>query len=359
MPSSSRSGRGWSSICPGAERLVSYRVAQADLACDRTALVSVWARNLAGPTEERLGWLYSAEGGGRCWLLRTQEGDVVGSTGLAPRRLRIGGRDVPAGQAVDLAVDREHRTLGPAVTLQRALLAELEGVGISLAYAFPNHSSEPILARAGYRTVGAMIRWVKPLRVSHLLRGRLPRWAAARTLSAPVDWAFAAASRDRRIRPPRDLAVTVVDRVEPRFDDLFERAAGQFGLVGDRSAAYLAWRFQRNPERRYEILVLRRGDVLRGYVVYRIDAGIARVADLLADAPESWEWLLAACIGRARAAGLGAVSLVYLGAADVQESLARFGFYQRGRDTSVMVHGEPLSLPPTGEWHLTEADRDA
>ena len=75
----------------------------------------------------------------------------------------LGGQRIEAGVLVDLAVSPAHRTLFPALLLQKSLLAAgLEAREV--LYAFPNQKAAAVFQRAGYRHIGLMTRYVRVLR---------------------------------------------------------------------------------------------------------------------------------------------------------------------------------------------------
>jgi len=64
-----------------------------------------------------------------------------------------------------------------------------------------------------------------------------------------------------------------VERVGPRFDELFRRVRDGYGLLVVRDAAYLAWRYLARPDVRYELWTARRGRRLAGWGVFRREDG--------------------------------------------------------------------------------------
>src|SRR5262249_28885102 len=99
----------------------------------------------------------------RCWLLLAGD-QVVGTAGLGLRRLFLDGVTAQVGLASDFAVDPEHRSVQPALQLQKAVLACL-GDDLPLIYGLPNRKSSAVFRRLGYQEVGTLRRFVKVLRV--------------------------------------------------------------------------------------------------------------------------------------------------------------------------------------------------
>src|SRR5262249_2896546 len=131
------------------DRRMAYTLCEADLARDRDELESLWARNFADQGGHRCDvYTSNPDGPGTVWLLRTAEGKAVGATGLVSRAFGAG----QIGQAINLAVDVGHRSAGPALMLQRAVVAaagerQLPLLGVSV-------TAEAVQKRAGYRELG-------------------------------------------------------------------------------------------------------------------------------------------------------------------------------------------------------------
>ena len=106
---------------------MTYLVRPADPKNDAAAVLGLWDRNSWPADRGRYMWMYeeSAPLPSFLWLAMTRAGETVGSAGLLGRRVRIGPGEAVVGQAVNLVVDARHRTLGPAVQLQRAVTASL------------------------------------------------------------------------------------------------------------------------------------------------------------------------------------------------------------------------------------------
>src|SRR5690242_8727773 len=106
----------------------------------------LWAENLPvrGSVDRKLSWLYREapdppEG---VFMLAAQDGDGgdrrwVGTAGVLIRRVQVAERELRAGVLADLAVERAHRSVAPALTLTRSVRDWAVG-HLDLAYGFPN-----------------------------------------------------------------------------------------------------------------------------------------------------------------------------------------------------------------------------
>jgi hypothetical protein len=268
-----------------------------------------------------------------------------------------------AGQAIDLNVDQKHRTAGPALSLQRAVLAAVASGEIEMAYGFPNRVSEPVLRRIGYRPLGDLQRWVKVLSWRAVFaRWGWPRWLS-RSAAMVLDPILPRKRVEMFYRRRPGIGSIQVESFDERFDRLWQSAIGQFRILGERSSVYLNWRFSQCPDQRYRAMALtdRSGDLL-GYVVYGRSRGTVHVADLLVAEVKYLDPLLAEFLWFARRTRADTVVVLYLGSPAVCEALARFGFWQRPSGRKAMVYEQGGTLRDAAgqpdAWHLTGADID-
>ena len=169
-----------------------YQVIPADLAQDRDAIIGVWQRNLTtDPSQlaKKFDWYYLANplGPAHCWLLKSSD-DTVGVAGLGLRQIRYKGQDLLAGLGSDFAVDVDHRSFHPAMSLQRRSPASSKTT-FDLVYCLPNEKSLPIFKRLGYTLLGNLARQVKVLRTRGYIAKRTnppsPQPSPAPSLTSP------------------------------------------------------------------------------------------------------------------------------------------------------------------------------
>jgi hypothetical protein len=324
-----------------------YIVREADLDRDREAIVAVWARNLRAHTAsehwEKFAWYYlhNPVGRGRCWVLEQPAGgEVVGTAGLGMRRLRANGRSLRAGLASDFAVDVKHRLLRPALMLQRAVLGGLQD-GLEVIYGLPNRQSLPVFRHVGYSTNVVATRYVKVLRVGRFLKRMFPRVAAARNIVAGVVDPFlrAVSLETSQSMHAAKCGLKRFDDVDERFDELWRRTAGDAEAAGERTAAYLRWRYLQYPFRRYVVLGLTSGcgGGLMGYVVCLpgADEQVHLIDFWPTSLRRSVDQLLARVIIWARARGAASVACEVSGAWRLEKALCRFGFVRRAEGATI------------------------
>ena len=94
-------------------------------------------------------------------------------------------------------------------------------------------------------------------------RGRISRW------------------RRRPRKRESDWTVSAVERCDERFDDLYERAAGEFDFILQRDHEYLNGRYLDRRGGTFSILAAEAGEELLGYAAVTVVHGRGHIADLL------------------------------------------------------------------------------
>ena len=340
-------------------------VVPSDVEADRQAMLALWQRNLPDATASRYDWLY-ASGRTRSWIARNENQEVVGSIGLMDRHMNLLGEDHPCGQAIDLNVDRRYRIGQLALRLQRAVADNVNQGRLSLVYGLPNPQSEAVARRSGYEVVGPVTRWARALRTFGYVEDRLPSRTLAKIAAGTLDAALWLRWPESRYHRRAEHRVEITDTFDERFDQLWQRAAHQFPIIGQRTADYLNWRFRDAPGAVYRTLCLSdRSDRLLAYLVYTVRDDVAYVADFLHADDHVANAVLAEFIKLMRVQRAKAIVTIFSGAGTVARRLARFGFRRRPSSWKIMIHSDAvrLGIPrykllDVGNWYLTRADID-
>ncbi|MDE1952799.1 MAG: GNAT family N-acetyltransferase [Betaproteobacteria bacterium] len=374
----------------------SYRVEPADLDHDAAQIVALWSLNLghAERRQAKLDWFYRNNPMGIPQVLLLKHGqsaEPIGTVGLGARILRCGPHSVRAGLMADFAVNIQHRTLFPALTLQRAVLEQ----GLArheLLYGFPNAKSLPVVQRAGFDVAGGLSRYVRVLRTQDYLPNWLPR-RLRRGLGGGLDIAL----RLRHGMLPRLLLrehvqTAWLDQADARFDSLWaEHQVGNAGVIGVRDSAFLNWRFRSTAAHRYRIFTvfsaapdpsrepasrpapatresvgiasMPAAEKLLGYAVCETDGTSLQVHDLLAANPASRHLPVLLCLltRDARRQGCRSVSLEFMGEADLVTLLLHAGFRVRESRSQpvILAMTAPMrAVMQNRSWYLTRADVD-
>ncbi|MGH9885288.1 MAG: hypothetical protein ACREBE_07155, partial [bacterium] len=240
----------------------------------------LWRENLAlrSTPEAHFQWLYreAPDPASRVFLLAAaaepadpgaRSDDIVGTSGFSIRRFQLGGTEVRAAVCGDLVVAREHRSLLPALRLVRAVREHAVGE-YAFCYGFPNEKAQGVMVRAGFQVLGKTTRYARVLRHAGYLREVAARVRARPELAPVVDSAVRHRRLARALAPILDVArlagglpdiararaayrllwlrTTDGQRgVDARFDQLWDRARSEYGVIGARTSAMLRWRYPR------------------------------------------------------------------------------------------------------------------
>lgn len=330
-----------------------WRVTQPTVNELREPLLELWHRNLPDASRDRFEWLY---GTGRAEALLLGERKAIGAAGLMRRRFAIAGEVIEGGAAIDLNVDEQQRSVGPAMTLARAVMKLADEDGCSCLYGFPIPRAAGVLKRCGYRQIGEISNWTKLLRSENKLRSVL-RFALAAKVAAPlVDAALRWRSSERARRLPQQVVVETPTTFDERFNRLWRTAAQRFGVLGERSADYLRWRFTKCPELKYECFALtgRGSGELLGYIVWHRSGESMCIADLLAVDDSATELLLAEFTRQARRLKADAIRMSCFAAPGFYSLLESAGFSRRQDSYPVLVRMPEVA----GDFYMTMADHD-
>jgi hypothetical protein len=268
--------------------------------------------------------------------------------------MRCAGRAVDAGLLADFAVMASHRSLLPALTLQKAV----RRLGLqrhAFIYGMPNPKAVPVLKRLGYAVLGRLVRHVRVVRHEDYLARRLPR-ALARAAAPFLDVAAGLADR---VRAGRGHAWRWSEAPDERFDALFASIAPAHRCIAVRDTGFLRWRFVEQPGSTCRFLLFERvvDRSLAGYAVCERDGAVLHVRDFLAPTEHLPTLMAAVCVA-ARQSGASSVS-VESGSADaVARALARAGFSPRSERPVYGVAGEGVAGEDLDAWFLTAADED-
>ncbi len=306
--------------------------------------------------EEKFDWLYRDNpfGRARVWVIEDASRRLAGASSAFPRRLRLGERRLAAWVLGDFAVAREHRALGPAVALQRATCERVDEGEVDLWYDFPNRSMMAIHGRMGVKQLGEMVRLVYLLRVDRVVERKVSDGILGKSASKAGNALLAIRDALRK----RDASVTV-SRYSGDFQEPVSAGIEAEGGVSlERSAAYLNWRYRRDPRGCPAILSAQRGEIEGGFVVFRCGDEDAEIFDAFAIAEEAFFRELALeVIDIARSRGATRVTASLSDQHPFVATLVNLGFSQRD-SVPFLVYAKPGVLAPETRWFLMSGDRD-
>jgi len=224
--------------------------------------------------KERYQWLYKNNPQGRAetWLAyEPTKREIVGFTSIFAREFLISGKSVLGGIGFDAFVRPDHRRRGIALKLHRASLKAMATGEVAFRFMCgpPTSANLEALVKAGSQVVGALRYIGIPFTARGLMTMlRCPDNYTEKVVNygAPLDMIL---TQVRKIfnRASLNITVKVANKVDSRYDQLWNKIAANFPVVGLRDAKYLNWRYLQNPVCSQQLLSLEYKGELLGWAV--------------------------------------------------------------------------------------------
>jgi hypothetical protein len=332
---------------------------------DRLPAIGLLARHLNPAYDTaRFDWLHTRNpaGPGRFWMaVDSDTGEVVGTAAAFPRLFNVGGREERGWVLGDFCVSDRHRSLGPALKLQRSCLDLATDARTPFCYDFPSRAMMTVYQRLRITPRGQMRRLVKLLRVEHKLGALTSLPGLARGIGRLLDAVRALGPRLTRI--PRGLSLARhAGPFGEEFSRLAEAESASYGMCLQRSAAYLNWRYRENPTACYEIVTARHQGRLAGYAVFTRDEVRAALIDLFGSQdPGVLSALVRAVSGIVRQGGGASLSVSLPDSHPWVGLFRRLGFARREASPFVLsaVSGSTVDAAVKSGLFLMSGDRDS
>jgi len=345
-----------------AEHLV---VRRADLEKDRDGIVAALRRYLT-PLEDgrRFDWLYRGGpwGPATAWVVvGREEREIVGVCSAFPRRVYQQDEEALGWVLGDFCISERHRSVGPALRLQRACLRAVDGGAAAFCYDFPSTRMAGVYRRLGVESADRVVRLARPLRVDRKLGAFLRVPIAGHALASIANHLLEL--NDWRRRPAKSIDVSRHDGTYgAEFSTLARQIGGRYGVTVQRTAEYLNWRYLTNPIERHEVVTARVHGTLRGWAAFTDDGENGTLVDIFgAFEPELVGALVSAIVHTLRRRGVVTVSVPLSTSHPVAGVLRGLGFQDRERHPLV-IYPVPQSGFTTGSavsWCLMDGDRDS
>jgi len=321
-----------------------YDVKMFELNRHREALLTLWTNVLKRPSPQRMECMYRDNTFGLpiTSLVFHNKQDLVCSSSVFPRRVHLGGRALLLGINYDMLALPRFRTLGPALMSLKQLLRECEALGYDLLLAMPNEKSRVVFQRAGYKKVGTAHRWSKILKCGDKIRHVKKLYPLKQLVGACVDVFLRFTSLEPWFR---FRYFTLEGRYKTEITSLEKFLSEKLDTTDNalsKPPDYLRWRYGGVYHDIPQVFVLYRGEVLLGYVIYRMDNGGVSVEEVSLPSKAGHAYLLlAGFLSEMRARGREYISILYFGPNNLEKKFRNLGFFRReGRDVYVYAFGE-------------------
>ncbi len=343
------------------------RIADADIDREREGIFSVLAENFPGLPQERYEWIYKGNPQGKTVrIIAYYSGErPIGTLTLFPRRIYANGEPLNCAITGDFCVNAKHRVFGPALALQRTAVQQCESGKFDLLYGIPNQQSRKVQLRAGFEELGKVLRLTKPLKSQYYIARRVRNKILLRLLSFVADSVLEMASRENFRMNSGGFSVLKPEVFDNEFDRLWNSVRKDRMVIGERSSAYLNWRFRQCPHGKYNIFaIMSSQDGITSYLVYKVEGRKVSISDLLAkDMHNGMDTLLSQFLQYLRGIDVEAVSISFLENKLLLKKLKKFGFSQRHCEDDVLVYvpyrlRNYLDLVEKGKWYILAGDND-
>lgn len=295
------------------------------------------------------------------WLFARgkKTGDLAGIISIMPKKLYYNGKNLRAGILGDFMVVDKYRVFGPALQLQKEVANSFYKLGFDFLYTLPNPASKKMTQRAGFVEALTLNYLVKPLRLAHYLKKPLPLFLA-KIVGNIFDSVLKLLSMETYIKGK--TYCNVVDKVDSDFDRLNDRLKNVPDcFYGDRSSAFLNWRYIESPLHSFRIMTVRaeKDGELLGYIVFTINGDKAEIFDIVSISLSVGQMALKGLIQLCRKDGYHAIYARLSSGNPWRERLKRFMFIDsKGDEHLHAIWDRDLKAVPVEKWNFFEGDRN-
>lgn len=349
-------------------RLAPHRIRDANLNQEGAEIIRLCRAGALNCSVEKYHWKYECGVERQPWCelaVDTASERPVGTTALFPRKLLIDGTRFAAAVAGDFAVEPGHRTLYPALALQKAALQACRDGRFDVLYGFPNDAARLVQLRAGYVSAGRVRAGIRSLRARRFLetQGR-PRWWGY--FADLMDGLIRFATKESRRELSHDYDYRALTEADGRFDRFWAQVLPQHRIIVERNSSYINWRFMQCPYRNYHLFAAshRTTGEVGGYIVWYVsDDGKVHISDLMAF-DNVFHHLLAAFIRLQQERSATCITVAYFGDDRLIRQLRSFGFFFRQTRSQVLLSvgprvPDPARLFDPTNWYLFDGDSDS
>lgn len=324
------------------------------------AVIDIWNKNFNGcnASYERFKWLYKENPSGQTqtWLLLTDTGKIVGCSSLFPRKLYVQNRSVLTWSAADLAVNKEHRYLGPALNLQRAIVKKKLADDSQFIFGHPNKAAHGLIKRVKYKAIGTETCWAKPLDPKEKIKKHIKNFFLVSVLSFFYSQFLELLYWKEKLLFAQSFHSKTTAHCDGAFDKLWDESCSEYGITPEKQSSYLNWRFASHKDREIQFYCLFDSeDNLFGYIAYSELKGVITVEDFcVRDIQKNSRMALLAFSREMKAAGYTTIMLSYLGDPFFQKILKNIFFFERGSGNTSFAYFHPESSKKYREFVLNE-----
>ena len=305
-----------------------------------------------------LGNPYTDPGSPPVWVAKSGQ-EIVGQVATIPVRLKARESITMAAWILEFILLPEFRGQG----LGKRLVSEVGRTFPTMITLGINEASTRVFTSLGWKPLGGIHRYHRVLFAGSAAGKRGLAGGALDFVSLPLRVVRSGYQRAGRFVARQDRTFDL------EFDRLWERASRQWPAAVVRERPYLAWQFERQPGKKFEVITLYERETLVGYAVLFFRSGgpagrppKAAISDMVYDESRSEgviDALLGAALRLAVARKAGSLVTDVLDPR-VEARLKRLGFWRIRKSPRFMASSVdvPDLLYRSENWYLTRADSD-
>ena len=337
-----------------------FRIVQKDPEPYKQKIIQFWNKYLPGTAHGRFDWMMNGNPAGPAnWFFAfsDQDEDLAGTISVMPIIIRQDGRPVRAGILGDLMIGEKYRVFGPALQLPKEVLQRLSDLNMDFVYTVPNPASTKLIQKVGMKKLLQLKFFVRPVDFSYYVQKLKPQIAKPLLRFAAPVCKMLSRCTYASTRTIREITIQEIDRFADRLDSLNLRIRKQCGFIGDKTAAYLKWRYFLNPQFNFILLgyMSDNSDDLKGYAVVSCGNEGFEIYDIISESRKVFFGLLNACVSIAQKNKVHALYSRLPAHSSVIKDLRSCFFFDGKEDFSVFFYGD---YDKQGSFHFSSGDRN-
>ncbi len=206
-------------------------------------------------------WQYRQNPKGDAVIMTVKDQDnnnsIVGVNAFLPMDLILNQKQVNCFLSCNSIIDPDYRGKGIFTQLVSKIPEIFSTKQFSIIYGVPNFNSTKIFSKNQFLEISKLPLLIKPLNLSSYFKSPLSK------IMKPFDIFW----------KPRSVMTSDIQLLDKsfssEFDDLIKKSLNRLPIFHFRTKEFLQWRYMNHPTRNYQILTLRNGSKLIGYIITR------------------------------------------------------------------------------------------
>lgn len=241
----------------------------------KESIFDLWDKNLEKTPHARFAWLAQGNPAGKTqWILAIDPNNcqLVGTISLMSKEIIQKGQIYRGVIMGDFMVHSDYRVYGPAIMLIKKALEYVKENELHFMYTIPNEASKRLVKGSGLVNETKIVTYVKILSTEYYLRKKIPK-VIADIFSRFFDvllWIYSKESYLWR----EEIGFEEKNKADDSIEVFCQNMKCLKKIPsGNRSSAFVNWRYFQNPLKKYHLLVCKRKfkEQICGYVFYSFD----------------------------------------------------------------------------------------